>query len=169
MEVRDTVKHATLLVLTANRGLCGGYNGNVVRAGLAPLAAAEGRQCRTAAWKSSGKKGIAAFKFRSIPADVTFTHFEDKPTFDEVDVLASRYLDDYATGKLDRLDVVYTKFESIARQQVAVETLLPLAALGSEPAEQAATTGDEWPPVDLRVLSRRRRASWRKSCPPASR
>ncbi len=87
----------------------------------------------------AGKRGIAAFKFRGITPDTTYTHFEDKPSFDEVDVIASRYLDEYATGKLDRLDVVYTKFHSVARQQVVVETLLPLAAIGAESA--AKSTG----------------------------
>ena len=60
----------------------------------------------------AGKRGISAFRFRKIQPDETFTHFEDKPSFAEVDVLASRYLDDFAAGALDRLDVVYTKFES---------------------------------------------------------
>jgi len=61
-----------------------------------------------------------------------------------VDVIASRYLDEYTTGKLDRLDVVYTKFQSVARQQVVIETLLPLTALGSEKSTGGASgTNDE--------------------------
>jgi F-type H+-transporting ATPase subunit gamma len=78
----------------------------------------------------AGKRGISAFKFRGVTPDRTFTNFEDRPSFDEVDLLATRYLEDYATGKLDRLDIVYTKFESLSRQQVSVETLLPLSAIG---------------------------------------
>src|SRR6185295_19166263 len=91
-----------------------------------------------------GKRGIAAFKFRGINPDATYTHFEDKPTFDEVDVIASRYLDEYITGKLDRLDVVYTKFESMSRQHAVIETLLPLGAIGGEGSakkEAVAETG----------------------------
>ncbi len=84
----------------------------------------------------SGKRGISAFRFREITPDVTFTHFEDKPTFEEVELLANRFLDDYATGKLDRLDVAYTRFEGIARQIVSVETLLPLGELAG--ADEAA-------------------------------
>jgi F-type H+-transporting ATPase subunit gamma len=68
-----------------------------------------------------------------------FTHFEDRPSFDEVDVIASRYLDEYVTGRLDRLDVVYTKFQSIARQYVVIETLLPLSAIGGD-ATAASTS-----------------------------
>jgi F-type H+-transporting ATPase subunit gamma len=133
LEKRDSVRNVTLLVLTANRGLCGGFNGNLQRAGFHRWMELNQTipNCRL---EVVGKRGIAAFKFRGIKADATYTHFEDKPTFDEVDVIASRYLDEYSTGKLDRLDVVYTKFQSIARQQVAIETLLPLGAIGANAA-----------------------------------
>ena len=77
----------------------------------------------------SGKRGLAAFKFRGITPEIAYTHFEDRPSFDQVDVIATRYLEEYITGRLDRLDVVYTKFISIAKQQIVVETLLPLGAL----------------------------------------
>lgn len=133
LEVREKVTSATLLVLTANRGFCAGFNGNVVRAAahrweeLVP----EVPNCRM---EVVGKKGIAAMKFRGQAVDHSYTNFEDKPAFDEVDVLASRYLDEYATGKLDRLDVVYTKFLTIAKQQVTIETLLPLGAIAAETA-----------------------------------
>ena len=135
LDERENVKNATLLVLTANRGLCGGFNGNVQRAGFHRWLELQQTvpNCRM---EIVGKRGISALKFRGIQADATFTHFEDRPTFDEVDVLASRYLDEYATGRLDRLDVVYTKFLSISRQQVSVETLLPLSAIGGTPASQ---------------------------------
>ena len=106
-------------MLTANRGLCGGFNGNLQRRRLPSLAGAESKRFRTAGWKSSASaasRPSSSAASRRIPA---YTHFEDKPSFDEVDVIASRYLDEYTTGKLDRLDVVYTKFVSIARQQVS--------------------------------------------------
>jgi F-type H+-transporting ATPase subunit gamma len=135
---RNVVRNATLLVLTANRGLCGGFNGNAQRAGFHRWLELQQSvpHCRL---ELAGKRGISAFKFRGIKADASFTHFEDKPAFDEVDVIASRYLDEYATGRLDRLDVVYTKFLNVARQQVAVETLLPLSALGGAATPQTET------------------------------
>ena len=131
LEKREAVRNATLLVLTANRGLCGGFNGNLQRAGF--LRWLELKQSiPNRRLEIVGKRGISAFKFRGITPDTTYTHFEDKPSFDEVDVIASRYLDEYTTGKLDRLDVVYTKFQSVARQQVVIETLLPLTAISAE-------------------------------------
>ena len=131
LQARDTVNRATLLVLTGNRGLCGGFNGNVQRAAIHRWRELNGDvpHCRL---EIAGKRGIAAFKFRGIVPDTTYTHFEDKPAFDEVDLIASRYLDEYATGQMDRLDVVYTKFVSISRQVVTTETLLPLTALVGE-------------------------------------
>src|SRR3954451_22876808 len=140
LEKRESVRNVTLLVLTANRGLCGGFNGNLQRAGYHRWLELKQSipNCRL---EVVGKRGISAFKFRGITPDTVYTHFEDKPTFDEVDVIASRYLDEYITGKLDRLDVVYTKFESMSRQHAVIETLLPLGAIGGE-ASPASTTPD---------------------------
>jgi F-type H+-transporting ATPase subunit gamma len=140
LEKRDTVKNVTLLALTANRGLCGGFNGNLQRAGYHRWMELKQSvpNCRL---EISGKRGISAFKFRGIKPDVAYTHFEDKPSYNEVDVIASRYLDEYATGKLDRLDIVYTKWVSIARQHVSIETLLPLSAIAGGAAPAATSTG----------------------------
>lgn len=138
LEGREKIDRAVLLVLTANRGLCGGYNGNVQRAGFTRFAEMKS-QIPDVSLEISGKRGIAAAKFRSIPVDETYYHFEDKPSFEQVEVLANRYLESYITGKLDRLDVVYMRFENVARQSVAVETLLPLGSLGAAPAGAGGT------------------------------
>lgn len=135
LEQRSETKKATLLVLTANRGFCGGFNGNASRAGLRhhKVLADVADEVRT---EISGKKGINAMKQGGVIADEVFTHFEDKPAYDEVEVIANRYLEDYAAGRLDRLDVVYTRFESISKQHVTIEQLLPLGGLDTgEPTE----------------------------------
>jgi F-type H+-transporting ATPase subunit gamma len=137
LETRESVQNATLLVLTANRGFCGGFNGNVVRAATHRWLELQ-QSVPNSQLAVSGKRGMTAFKTRGIPAGTTFTHFDDKPAFDEVDAIASRYLDEYATGRLDRLDVVYTKFETVARQHVAIETLLPLAGVGGQAGAASA-------------------------------
>jgi F-type H+-transporting ATPase subunit gamma len=135
LQPRSEPRRALLLVLAANRGLCAGYNGNVVR-----LAVARYRQLHDTVpevrLEVAGKRGISAFRFRKIQPDESFTHFEDKPSFAEVDVLASRYLLDFAGGALDRLDVAYTKFVSASRQQAVVETLLPLGGLEDQGTEE---------------------------------
>jgi F-type H+-transporting ATPase subunit gamma len=77
----------------------------------------------------SGKRGIGFFKFQKIATAASYTHFEDKPTFAQVDELASRYIDSFIRGDIDRLDVAYTKFETMSRQKAVVETLLPIGKL----------------------------------------
>ncbi len=144
LQPRQETKTAILLVLTANRGMCGGYNGSVLRAAHARRKALR-EQVPQLQLEVSGKRGISAFRFRKIQPDAEFRHFEDKPTFEEVDVLAARYLAAYESGELDRLDVAYTKFESLSRQHAVVETLLPLGELeGVEQEEPAATVSTQY-------------------------
>ena len=135
LEARDMPQHGKLLVLTANRGFCSGFNGTLIRAGLARHQQLQSELSEVKV-EVSGKKGIAGFGYRGVEVDRQFTHFEDKPSFDEVDEIASRYLEEYVAGKVDRLDVVYTKFLNVSRQELAVETLLPLGSLGEDSAEE---------------------------------
>jgi F-type H+-transporting ATPase subunit gamma len=138
LEGRETTKRAVLLILTANRGLCGGYNSIVQRAGFARYHELQ-QQVPELVLEVSGKRGISAAKFRGLPAAEKYTHFEDKPSFEEVEVLANRYLEAYATGAIDRLDVAYTRFENVSRQFATVETLLPLGSLAGDAGEAPKT------------------------------
>lgn len=140
LEQRDNPQHGKLLVLTANRGLCGGFNGNLIRASLGAWTELKAA-VPNCTLEVSGKRGISGLKFRGHDVDQSFTHFEDKPRFEEVDEIATRYLDDFIAGRLDRLDVVYMKFESVARQSVAVETLLPLGSVVGDDDESTEESG----------------------------
>jgi F-type H+-transporting ATPase subunit gamma len=128
LEQREHPRAARLLVLTSNRGLCGGYNSSVLRATLPRY-----EQLRHAVGEVevdvSGKRGINGLKFRGLKTDRKYTQFEDQPAYAEVEKIASGYLDQYIVGQLDRLDVVYTKFISTSRQIATIETLLPLGSL----------------------------------------
>lgn len=139
---RPVTRRATLLVLTGNRGFCGGYNGNVLRQAWQRLEELRRHsEIESVTFEMSGKRGIAACKFRAVAPDRTFVQFEDKPSFDEVEPLANRYLEDFVLGKLDRLDVAYTKFLSASKQAVVVETLLPLGDLAGAEAATAPHAG----------------------------
>ncbi len=141
LQPREKTNRAILLVITGNRGLCGGYNSNVFRQAWARY-----NELKTSVpqveLEISGKRGIAAFRYRAIKGNQTYTHFEDKPSFAEVDVLADRYLEEFALGELDRLDVAYTRFDSLSKQTATVETLLPLSSLGGPEEKKAEGTGE---------------------------
>jgi F-type H+-transporting ATPase subunit gamma len=141
LESRTETNNATLLVLTSNRGLCGGYNTAVLKDANAHFDEELSGKVENVSVEVSGKRGISAFEFRNIEMDRQYTQFEDKPTFEEVEVLANRFLEEYATGKIDRLDVAYTRFENVARQDSVVETLLPLGSLTEGDSSEDDSTG----------------------------
>ena len=128
LKAHETQTNGILLILTSNRGLCGGYNGSVLRPALARQKELKGSL--NLGVECSGRRGLAFLKYQQIDVTEQFTNFEDKPSFDEVEAIANRYIELYCSGKLDRLDIVYTKFESASRQRPVVETLLPIGSLG---------------------------------------
>lgn len=129
-----------LLVITSNRGLCGGYNSNILRAASNYLKQAAGV---TVDIEVVGKKGLNFFKFSNIPVSQSLTQFGDKPAYEEVEALAQRYMDDFAGRKYDAVRVCYMAFQSVARQSPAVVRLLPMenpAAEGSKAQASAASS-----------------------------
>ncbi|QDU56372.1 ATP synthase F1 subunit gamma [Aeoliella mucimassa] len=154
LEQREETKNAAILVLSANRGFCGGFNGNVTRAGVQHYKLLK-EQISNVRVEVSGKRGMNGFKQARIDLAQSYTQFEDRPSYDEVEMIANRYLEEYAAGKLDRLDVVYTSFESASKQVVTIETLLPLGGLetgGDEPAEAASSTLYDFLPSPESIL-----------------
>ncbi|MDB5353545.1 MAG: synthase, gamma subunit [Planctomycetota bacterium] len=127
LAVREPVKTERMLILTSNRGLAGGYNGNVLRAATLAYqsAATDGINVT---FDIVGKRGITYAKFRGLKPESTYTTFEDRPQFAEVEVLANQYIQLYTSGQIDRLEVAYTRFISSSRQEATVQTLLPMTA-----------------------------------------
>lgn len=139
---RTEIKSSLLLVLSSNRGLCGGYNGGILREAMTRVRQIHDEKSGLEL-ELSGKRAISFFRFHRIEAKATYTQFEDKPTYDEVEVLANKYLGAYIAGTIDRVDVAYVKFLNAAKQVAVVETLLPLASIAPETRKASAvpTTG----------------------------
>jgi len=152
LQQRETEKKSILLVVTSNRGLCGGYNASILRHTQTRIrqARADGVQLDV---EVSGKRGIGFFKFQKLPTTASYTHFEDRVSFDEVDVLAKRFIDQFIRGEIDRLDVAYTRFVSMSRQTAVVETLLPIGKIsGTEPKGGKTKTEYEFLPSPEEIL-----------------
>jgi F-type H+-transporting ATPase subunit gamma len=137
LEKRETVKNEILLVLCSNRGLCGGYNGAILREAGAQL-----RRDQTdgvsVQLELSGRRAIAYYRYQGVAAAQTFTQFEDRPSYDEVEILADRYIAEYVGKRVDRVSVAYMKFVNAARQVPVVETLLPMTTLAPTSSRAAA-------------------------------
>jgi F-type H+-transporting ATPase subunit gamma len=151
LEKRETVHKSLLLVLCSNRGLCGGYNGSILREAMGRIRQLKSENVELQL-ELSGKRAISYFRFQGIAAAQTFTQFEDKPRFDEVEEIADRYIRAYIVGEVDRVEVCYMKFLNAARQAPAVEALLPLAGPNTDQPSVAARVEYEFLPSARDIL-----------------
>jgi F-type H+-transporting ATPase subunit gamma len=119
-------KNTVLVAIASNRGLCGGYNSGIARLVL-PLVRGARQASRPLTLVVAGRKVAGALKFQGAVAAEVHTHFEDKPSFAQVDAVATPLIERYAKGEIDEVSVVYTKFESSSRQRPVVERILPLS------------------------------------------
>jgi F-type H+-transporting ATPase subunit gamma len=146
LQKREEVRNAVLLVIGSNRGLCGGYNASILREANQRLRQIQ-TESATLHLELSGKRPVNFFRYQGVKAERTYTQFEDKPRFDEVEEIADRYLEGFISGKIDRVEVAYMKFLNVARQTPVVETLLPLS-----PSESTEKRPEQKRPVEYEFL-----------------
>jgi F-type H+-transporting ATPase subunit gamma len=125
------VKTVALLVISGDRGLCGGYNTNVIRRGeiRAKELASEGIDYR---FILVGRKANQYFKRREQPIEASFTGMEQIPTADEASTIADELLSLFLSDEVDRVELVYTRFVSLVSSRPVIQTLLPLDPQGLE-------------------------------------
>jgi len=143
LRVNMESKHSVLIVLTSNRGLCGGYNAAVLREALRHIEARE-RASETVHIHAVGKKGIAYLRFLRRELASAVTELEDGPQFAEVEPISTAMINAYERKEIDSVHVAYTRFESTSRQQAETITLLPVGRL----ATYDQTGGKPAPPAE---------------------
>jgi len=133
LKQRD-VESVAILVVSGDRGLCGGYNANVIRRAemRAKELQAEGVGFR---YVLVGRKAVQYFQRREQPISKTFVNLEQVPTADEASTVADELLSLFLSGTVDRVELVYTKFVSLISSTPVVQTLLPLDPQGLEPQD----------------------------------
>ena len=122
---KEKVQKSALLVVTANRGLCGGYNTNVANLAEKWVRAeqAEGREAHVL---MVGKKGISRFRFRKVEVAEKRTDIEDKPSFSQAAEIADGFIESFRKGEVDRVMVAVTRYHSAVVQQADLFQLLPI-------------------------------------------
>lgn len=119
---RPGAKELTLLI-TSDRGLCGPYNGNILRVASNHFKAVP--DARAGRIELIGKKGANFLKYNNIP--VVSTHkLGDTPTFAQVEKLAQEFMDRFISGEVSAVRVIYMRFISAGRQTPEILNLLPL-------------------------------------------
>jgi len=151
LATRSPVKKAILLVICSNRGLCGGYNAGILREANLRIRRAK-EQNISLDVEASGKRGINAFKYQKVVTVATYTQFDDKPKWEDLEPVARKYLAAFLAGEVDQVDVAYMKFLTAARQTPVVETLLPLAGLPQDTTKKAKDSQQTSVPVDYEFV-----------------
>lgn len=128
---------AVVFIITANRGLCGGYNTNVLALGESTIREEEAAG-REVGISMAGKKGISRFRFLRIPVKDTFTNLDDKARFADSAAVAERLMDRFLAGEVGKVLVVSTRYLSASSQRPAVTGLLPIV-----PVADGAGVGTE--------------------------
>jgi F-type H+-transporting ATPase subunit gamma len=133
LKKRD-VQTVGLLVVTGDRGLCGGYNSNIIKRVEARVKElqAEGLDYRLVI---VGRKANQYFQRRDYVIDATFTGLEQIPTADEASQIADELLSLFLSETVDRVELVYTRFVSLVSSRPVTQTLLPLDPQGLEAAD----------------------------------
>jgi len=152
---REEVRKVATIAVTADRGLCGGYNTNVLRAAEAEMRHVEGAGQENVL-ATVGRKAESYFRFRDVPMEVSAAGFSDNPSYEDAREVSKHAIAGYEAGDIDRVQIVYTRFISAGRQEVVTVQLLPLdVPKDAEPATPGEPTADyEFEPSPEELLER---------------
>lgn len=132
LEERTQIKNTLLILMASDRGLCGAYNMNILRATFDHIKRAES----PVKLVTLGKRGrdFVVRAGKSIIAD--FTGLNDKPTVLQIAPIAKIAIEEFETGQVDRVDIAFTSFVNVLVQRPQIRQLLPLSA-PAEPVDAA--------------------------------
>jgi F-type H+-transporting ATPase subunit gamma len=115
-----------VVTMMGDRGLSGPFNSQVLRRALAlnRQLRGEGKQVR---WVGVGRRGVGSLRFRRLDLSGEFTGFTDDPRYADAQAIAHRVIELYTNEEVDRVVVIYNRFESALTQTVTEQELLPLS------------------------------------------
>jgi F-type H+-transporting ATPase subunit gamma len=122
---RENPQRVALLLVTADRGLAGAFNSQIIRAGVRAAAEYEEQGKEVVFW-ATGRRGVSSLTFRGREPQGAFTGFTDRPAYANAREVAEDLMANYIDGKVDRVEVFYNGYVSPLVQEVRRETLLPL-------------------------------------------
>jgi F-type H+-transporting ATPase subunit gamma len=114
-----------ILLVTADRGLAGAFNSQILRAGTRAAADYES-DGRDVSFYASGRRGVSSLAFRKREVAGAYVGFTERPSYADAREIAQDLMAAYVDGKVDRVDILYNGYVSPLVQEVRRETLLPL-------------------------------------------
>lgn len=130
-------KTVEVLVITSDRGLCGAFNSNILRAGAGYISNLKDKGFDVTV-SAIGKKAIDYFKRRNVRMRKSWVGFSGRVSYPNAQEVAKDIMDGYISETVDEVILIYNEFKSVIAQKVAEMKLLPLASVdGSEGSEQS--------------------------------
>ena len=114
-----------LLLVTGDRGLAGGFNSQIIRAGLR-LSGEIAEEGLRSSWYATGRRGVSSLAFRGHELEGSYSGFADRPSYADARTIADDLIQAYADDRVDRVEMVYNSYISPLTQHVTLQTLLPL-------------------------------------------
>jgi F-type H+-transporting ATPase subunit gamma len=125
LQQHESEQTIAILLVTADRGLAGAFNSQILRAGLRTASEYEG-DGRDVSFYASGRRGVSSLTFRGREVAGSYTGFTERPAYADARDIAADLMAAYVDGKVDRVDILYNGYVSPLVQEVRRETLLPL-------------------------------------------
>ena len=126
MEVREQ-KRIEIVLLTSDRGLCGGFNSNIIRRGQRFIVE-EGPKFESLQFSTIGRRGAAFARKRGIASRRDYAGFFGKLRYPMAKEVADDLIAEYQDRKLDAVYLLYNEFKSAIAQQITLKQLLPITA-----------------------------------------
>lgn len=123
---REPVKRVGLVLVTTDKGLCGGLNTNILRHTVTAMKAWEGSGVEDIRVVAIGNKGLGFMQRIKANVVAQRTHLGDVPHLDQLIGPVRVLLDAYTAGEIDAVHLAYTRFINTMRQEPVIEQLLPL-------------------------------------------
>jgi F-type H+-transporting ATPase subunit gamma len=121
----DPVNNVGILLVAGDRGLAGGFNSNIVRAGV-NAGREHDSSGRTPVYFASGRRPASSIRFRGLALAESFEGFTDRPAYSDARRIAERLIAAYVDNEVDQVEVFYNGYISPISQVIRHETLLPL-------------------------------------------
>ena len=119
-------KRIRLVVVTADKGLCGGFNANIIKAARAFM---DEHLEKTVSLNCVGRKGRDHFRREKATIAREFVNLFQKVEYSHAKQIAQSLIEEYATGETDAVYLVFNEFKSVIQQRIVVERLLPIQTL----------------------------------------
>jgi F-type H+-transporting ATPase subunit gamma len=121
----ESEQRIALLLVTADRGLAGAFNSQIIRAGIRAAAEYEEQGKEVVFW-ATGRRGVSSLTFRGRDPKGAFTGFTDRPAYANAREVAEDLMANYIDDNVDKVEIFYNGYVSPLVQEVRRETLLPL-------------------------------------------